>query len=115
MKKTIAIELLSALLILLFMYASFSKYADFQGFKQAMFRQPFPRWLSGTLIYLLPPLEIAIALSLILEGSRLWALRASLLLMSVFTLYILLILLHAFGHIPCSCGGLISTLSWNQH
>lgn len=39
----------------------------------------------------------------------------SVILMLIFTLYVALILLNAFEYIPCSCGGIMESLSWNEH
>jgi hypothetical protein len=44
----------------------------------------------------------------------LWALYASLTLMTIFTAYIIAILQFSYT-IPCSCGGVLSKLSWQTH
>jgi hypothetical protein len=41
-------------------------------------------------------------------------LLASFGLMTVFTIYIAYMLLTS-SHLPCSCGGVISKLSWKEH
>lgn len=115
MKKSILTEVLTSLLILLFLYASISKYIDFAAFKRSMHHQPFPFWLSTIFIWTVPPIEISIAVLLIVPFTRLAGLYASLVLMSLFTFYIAGILLHFFPYVPCSCGGVISRLSWGQH
>jgi len=104
-----------ALLTLLFMYASFSKIFDPEVFQRSMYKQPFPHWVSDILMIFIPASEIIIAVFLI--SSKRWqlGLKLSLVLMTVFSLYIIVILLHGFGHVPCSCGGVISSLNWSQH
>jgi putative oxidoreductase len=114
-KRQVLLESISALLILLFLYASVSKFLDFQRFVGDMHNQPFPKSMTFFLIWGIPSLEIAIALSLIAERTRLVGLYASLVLMSLFTIYTGAILLHFFAYIPCSCGGVIRKLTWNQH
>jgi hypothetical protein len=115
MKRKIIIEIISSLLILLFLYASISKWLDFNLFIGEMNNQPLPNWMTPYLVWSIPMIEVLIALALIFEKSRLPALYASLILMLLFTIYSAAILLHAFKYIPCSCGGVIRKLTWPQH
>lgn len=119
-KKAILMEICCFLLVLLFLYASVSKYLDFKGFKDAMHNQPFPLWLSDFFIWTVPPFEILISLAIVSHfiGAgkiRKYGLYGSLFLMSAFTLYTVLVLAHTFGRVPCSCGGVINGLNWWQH
>jgi putative oxidoreductase len=115
MKRKIIIEIISSLLILLFLYASVSKWLAFKLFIGEMNNQPFPNWMTPFLVWSIPFIEVVIALGLIFEKTRIPALYASLLLMSAFTIYTIVVLLHAFKYIPCSCGGVIRKLTWSQH
>lgn len=115
MKKSILIEVLTALLILLFFYTSFSKLVDLPGFTRDMRMQPFPWMVQSILIWAVPLVEISIALLLLTERTRMVGLYAAFLLMGLFTLYTLAILLHFFSKVPCSCGGVIRRLTWPQH
>nr|WP_139149444.1 MauE/DoxX family redox-associated membrane protein [Ulvibacter litoralis] len=63
---------------------------------------------------LVPGLEIAIALFLLIPRYQTLALYASFTLMVFFTAYIYIIL-HYSDFIPCSCGGVLEQLSWTQH
>jgi putative oxidoreductase len=115
MKRKIIIEIISSLLILLFLYASVSKWLDFKLFIGEMNNQPFPNWITPYLVWSIPFIEVIIAIGLIFEKTRTPALYASLVLMSAFTIYTVAILFHAFKYIPCSCGGVIRKLTWPQH
>ena len=115
MKRKIIIEIISSLLILLFLYASVSKWLAFKLFIGEMNNQPFPNWLTPFLVWSIPFIEVIIAIGLIFEKTRILALYASLFLMLAFTIYTVVILLHAFKYIPCSCGGVIRKLTWPQH
>lgn len=115
MKKAILSETITALLVLLFLYAAFSKLADFAAFKAAMAKQPFPRWLPRATVYALPAVEISTAVLLVPAKTRLAGLCMFCGLMGLFTLYITAILLHLFPYVPCTCGGIISRLGWPQH
>lgn len=115
MKRKIIIEIISSLLILLFLYASVSKWLSFKTFIGEMNNQPFPNWMTPFLVWSIPFIEVLIAVGLIFEKSRVKSLYASLFLMLAFTIYTVVILLHAFKYIPCSCGGVIRKLTWPQH
>lgn len=115
MKRKIIIELISSLLILLFLYASLSKWLAWRTFIGDMNNQPFPNWMTPFLVWTIPTIEVLIALALIFEKFRVKAFYASLFLMSAFTIYTVAILFHAFRYIPCSCGGVIRKLTWPQH
>lgn len=115
MKRKIIIEIISSLLILLFLYASVSKWLAFKLFIGEMNNQPFPNWITPLLVWSIPFIEVLIAVGLIFEKTRVPAFYASLFLMLAFTIYTVAILLHAFKYIPCSCGGVIRKLTWPQH
>lgn len=114
-KRQVAFEAIAALLILLFLYAGISKFLEFDRFIGEMNNQPFPNSWTPFLVWTIPSLEIAIALALMFEHTRMTGLIASLILMTLFTLYTGSVLLHFFTYIPCSCGGVIRKLSWPQH
>jgi len=99
-KKQVLIECVCALLILLFLYASVSKFLDFKTFIDQMNNQPLPNSWTPFLVWAIP----------LLVG-----LYTSLILMILFTFYTGIVLLHFFPYIPCSCGGVIQKLTWNQH
>jgi hypothetical protein len=119
MKKEIIINLILTISAVLFLYASFSKYADWAQFGNSMHKQPFPEWMIGILMWSLPPIEIIIA-ALLLGGLfnqklRILGLYAFELTMALFTFYIVAILLNLFPRVPCSCGGVLQSLGWVQH
>ena len=103
------------LLIWLYSYVAFSKWFAFQRFVHDMHNQPFARWLADTLIGVLPPLELAVAVLLLFPKWVTWGFRLSVLLMGAFTLYVGAVWLHLFDRVPCACGGFLSGLGWGQH
>ncbi len=115
MSRKLIIEIITALLILLFLYASVSKWLDFKEFIHDMHNQPFPGWMAASLVWALPPVEILIALALMFDRTRVIGLWAAFILMSLFTIYTVTILVGLFNRVPCGCGGLISGLTWGQH
>jgi hypothetical protein len=100
---------------MLFIYASLSKFLDFQRFIGEMNNQPLPNSWTPFLVWTVPSLEIAISVALVFERTRMVGFTASLALMTLFTIYAATILLHFFEYVPCSCGGVIRKLTWPQH
>ena len=109
------LECVSALLILLFLYASLSKFMDFKTFIGEMNNQPLPKSWTPFLVWFIPCTEIVLSIALIFERTRLLGLYGSVVLMGLFTVYAMLILLHFFPSVTCSCGGIIKKLTWPQH
>jgi putative oxidoreductase len=114
-KKQVMLECVSALLILLFLYASLSKFMDFTTFIGEMRNQPLPKSWIPFLVWFIPCTEIILSVLLIVERTRLLGLYGSVVLMGLFTAYAMLILLHFFPRVPCTCGGIIKKLTWPQH
>ncbi|WPU96494.1 hypothetical protein SNE25_13285 [Mucilaginibacter sabulilitoris] len=115
MKKEFIADIMVALIFMMLLYASFSKYVDFAGYQRAMHNQPFPSWFSDALVFVLPPMEIIVAILLAIDKTKVTGLKATVGLMTAFTLYIVAILLHLFPMVPCTCGGIIRLMSWPQH
>ena len=114
MKKWI-VDIVSVLLVFLFVYASVSKLVDINGFRADMNNQPFPYFIKPVLLWLLPTSELLVATFLIFNKTRITGLYGALILMTLFTFYTLIVLLDFFPYVPCSCGGVIKNLSWKQH
>lgn len=115
MKPIRIIDVISFLLILLFVYTAASKLLDFGQFKAQMYNQTLPHEVASGLIWTLPGIEIIAAILLLFEQTRLAGLYLSNVLMILFTGYIALVLLGYFGRVPCSCGGVIKSLGWKNH
>lgn len=112
--KIIIIEIVCLLYVLLFVYAAVSKLMDFENFQVQLGQSPllsaFAKWIS----WLVPLIEILIAVTLIIPRFRNIGLFASLSLMVMFTAYIFIVL-HYSSFVPCSCGGILEKMSWNTH
>jgi putative oxidoreductase len=115
MNRNFLTEMICCLLVALFMYTGASKFVDIPGFTGDINNQPFPNSMTPYLVWGLPLLELLIAVSLMFDKTRKAGLYASLILMLAFTVYTALVLFHYFERIPCSCGGVIKQLNWQQH
>jgi hypothetical protein len=112
MKKTA--DIITALLILLFSYTAISKFTGLHSFTMTLGKAPVIKQGAAVIAILLPTIEAFIVLLLFFERTKLKGLYASLLLLLVFTTYLIGIIFFAPG-LPCSCGGVISRMSWRQH
>lgn len=109
------VQVISGLLILLFLYTGANKFFSFEHFTNQMRNQVFPRSWIPVIIWTLPTLEIAISIGLMFDKTKKISFGASIVLMSLFTIYTALVLFGAFNRVPCSCGGVIEHLTWTQH
>lgn len=115
MKKQTVYRVLLFLLILLWVYASLSKLFDYSQSKGQMLNQVFPKPVALILTWLVPTTEFLTGILLILHVTIKYGLWLSLFLLTSFTFYIAGGLLHLYFRVPCTCGGVISHLSWGWH
>lgn len=108
------------LFILLFSYAAVSKLLDHSQFyndlrNSVLFDQQV---ISKIISWGIPIIELSTAILLTMPKFNKIGLYVSLFLMIGFTIYIggtLLINEFGIAELPCSCGGVITQLSWQQH
>ncbi|MDN3692537.1 hypothetical protein QWZ06_09740 [Chryseobacterium tructae] len=112
--STTSISIISYFFVLLFVYAAVSKILDFENFQVQIAQSPLLSSYAGITSYAVIIAELVICISLILPKYRLYGLYSSLGLMTSFTTYIYLII-HYSEFIPCSCGGILEKLDWNEH
>src|SRR5688572_10043134 len=114
MRRKYIIEIISGLLIFLFVYTAISKLTDYTSFKSVLRRSPLIGDYAAVVALALPITEGLVSLLLFIPRTRLWGLYASLALMSVFTLYLAYMIVFT-PNLPCSCGGVLKQMTWNQH
>ncbi|MFD2035162.1 MauE/DoxX family redox-associated membrane protein [Belliella marina] len=113
-KHTIA-TICTWLLAIVFIYTAVSKVYDWEGTRRSLYNQVFPIWFAEALLYVIPALELVIAAMLLSKNTAKSGLLLSVILMALFTGYVGLIMTGVFGRVPCSCGGVISSLGWGEH
>lgn len=113
MKRSIIVEIIVMLFVILFLYTGISKLMDYSVFKEQLAESPVLGPMAKLAIGL-PLIEFLTSLLLILPRWRLKGLYVSLALMTLFTGYIITILSFS-DQLPCSCGGIVAQLSWQQH
>jgi hypothetical protein len=114
MKKTTIVEIISALLLFLFLYAALSKLLDFDKFRYQISQSPFITRISRFVVWAIPISEILISVALFVRRTRSAGLYSAFFLMLLFTGYIFIMLRYS-PYLPCSCGGVLSGMSWKQH
>jgi putative oxidoreductase len=109
------VEIISALLILLFTYTAISKLIGFEDFKYFLKQSPLIGESRVNFVSIaLPAFELFISLLLFIPKQRMRGLWLSFITMTFFTIYIAYMLLYV-PNLPCSCGGVLQNMTWTQH
>lgn len=119
-KREVIITIITSLVILLFMYTAISKLLDYNKFVFQMRLTPIPfMWqVAPVLGIVLPILELALTTLIFFDRTRLIGFWTSLVLMILFEGYIFWMKLVEYQtgvKLPCTCGGIISKMSWTTH
>jgi len=113
LKRTIP-GIIALLFIVLFLYTGISKLMEYTVFKEQIATSPILAPVAPFIAWALPLAEFAVAVLLFIPKWKLWGLYASFALMLAFTGYIVAIL-NFSAELPCSCGGVLEEMSWDQH
>lgn len=114
MKQPVSTTLIPSALILLFSYTAFSKIIGHDSFVGVLQQIPVIAKGAGGLAWAIPLAELCCVLLLFFPATRIIGLISSFFLLTAFTLFLIHMVLFV-PHLPCSCGGIISKLSWKQH
>lgn len=114
MKKINALDAITFLFMLLFLYAATSKLLEYDLFRAQIGKSPLITKYAGLFSWLVPAVEIVVSVMLFIPRFRLLGLYSSFSLMFVFTGYIAFILMFS-PYVPCSCGGILSSMGWTEH
>jgi hypothetical protein len=114
--KGVIVEVISMLFIILFAYAGLTKLLEGHRFYDTIRNSPIlgGETLASLASWTVPLAELAVALLLVRSRTRLIGLYGAMAMMLLFTGYTMAIVFFA-PYRPCSCGGVISLLSWEQH
>ena len=112
--RKFVVEVISALFILLFVYAAVSKLLDFQKFRIELAKSPVLNAISGYTSVIVPSCEVLLSILLAIKRFQYFALYACFGLMVMFSCYIIVIL-KLSPYIPCTCGGILENMNWKQH
>lgn len=112
--KKYSLEVIRTLLIMLFVYTATNKLMTISSFTSSLGRFPFLSNYASFLAIGVPVVEFFIAIVLIIPRFLKYGLWGALILIVVFTIYLSYAILKG-DNLPCSCGGVISQMSWEQH
>lgn len=104
----------SYLYIFLFVYAAMSKLLDFENFQVQLGQSPLFSGYAPVIALLVPLFEFLIVGLLIIPLLRFKGMLLAYIMMTMFTVYIYLILNYS-SFIPCSCGGILEKMNWTEH
>lgn len=107
-------KIISILFTVLFVYAATSKLIDFDHFKTQLIKSPYISNYAHWISWGIPTIEYILAGLFVFQIYTLKAFYASFSLMTLFTIYIVFVL-NFSDSIPCSCGGVLSSLGWKDH
>lgn len=114
LSKSLLVNLISYFFVALFCYAASIKIMDFESFRNQITNSAYLRLFPDLLPYIIIVLEFLVAGLLCYQKTRTIGLCGSLILMCIFTAYIALMLWRT-ENLPCSCGGILESMSWKQH
>ncbi|WP_333574517.1 MauE/DoxX family redox-associated membrane protein [Sphingobacterium sp.] len=108
------LQVLTFVFICLWIFVGSKKVFTYAEFRASMIRQPFADQYGIVLSYILPAVELATGILFIFEGTKRLGFWATLILMLVFSSYVILALRDTWGSIPCDCI-LEFPISWKAH
>ncbi|WP_343319331.1 MauE/DoxX family redox-associated membrane protein [Sphingobacterium multivorum] len=108
------LQVLTYALLCLWIYVGSKKVFTYAEFRASMIRQPFADQYGIMLSYILPAVELATGILFIFEGTKRLGFWLTLILMLVFSGYVILALRDTWGNIPCDCI-LEFPISWKAH
>lgn len=112
--KEYILEVIRIFFIILLIYAGVTKLIGYEQFKIQLSQFPFISSYARLIAWTVPIAEILIALLFFPYRFIKIGLYATFALISMFTFYIITVL-NFSESIPCSCGGVIPSLSWKEH
>eukprot|EP01132_Coremiostelium_polycephalum_P019403 gene19403-23070_t len=87
---------------------------SFDSFRDVLSKSPLVTNYNVVIAWTIPLTEIGISILLLIPFTKRRGLYFSMLLMIVFTIYLIYMVLSA-SQLPCHCGGGISSMSWKEH
>ena len=108
------LNITALLFMVLFVYAASTKLISFDRFNTQLIKSPFVSRYASIIAWVVPFFELLIVGLFLFPKSRLLAFYSSLSLMTVFTVYIFMVI-NFSSSLPCACGGVISSLDWRAH
>ena len=113
-KEQLIIDIVAILYILIFVYTGVYKLVNHRVFYLQLIGHPLLKDYAHIVSWVVPVVEVVAALLLAFSITRMKGIYLSLATMSCFTIY-LIYMIVTHPKLPCSCGGIVNSLSWRQH
>lgn len=113
-KRELIFDVISYTFIMLFVYTASNKLMTIDRFIKVLGKSPLLGHFNVVLAYAIPIVELGLSILLIANQTKRAGLFLSLLLIIVFTVY-LVYMVNSGYTLPCLCGGVINLMSWKQH
>ena len=114
MKNPLFLRIFSAMVVLVFSYTAMNKIVDWQQFRVTLNKSPYLHDWAKVLSIVVPLSELMTVFLILVRRTMLFGMYAAFFLMAVFTSYVFVMLRYSY-FLPCSCGGIVSAMNWNQH
>lgn len=114
LKKINFLDIILVLFATLFVYAAVSKLLTYDDFQAQISKSPLIMNHGWWISWAVPAIEIIVGAMMFIPRFQLQALYAAFSLMFIFTIYIGFMLIFT-PNLPCSCGGILSSMGWIQH
>lgn len=114
MKKEVLINICIFSIFTLFVYTAVNKLIGFDFYLHDLRRSPELGRYALLLAILIPTSELIVAGLLLINKTRKLGFIGSIILMTAFTVYVAYVLRFTTER-PCTCGGIIRSLSWPDH
>src|SRR6266542_2691309 len=113
LKSTLS-TLIITLFVFLFTYTAVSKILHHNLFLITLIQSPILYSQATIISWLLPIVELLTVVLLIIKKTQRIGMYITFTLMLIFSAYVLYLLVF-IPNLPCSCGGVLQSLTWNQH
>src|SRR5260221_13410237 len=114
MKKSFLVDSISFFFVLLFLYTATAKMSELHSFREQLLSSPLLENFAGFITWALPIGEVLLCIALLVPAWRMYGLYAKLILMVLFTGYVVTIFFMD-NQLSCSCGGIFQKLSPITH
>ena len=111
--KTIRLIII-LIFIMLLAYTALSKLSNYTNYILEIQQSPLLKTVPGSIVWILPGFELLVALMLATKHWRLKGLYLFIIMMIIFTVYLIANSQFSY-YIPCSCGGFLESLPQTEH
>src|SRR5260221_2759825 len=114
MKKSFLVDSISCFFVLLFLYTATAKMSELHSFREQLLSSPLLENFAGFITWALPIGEVLLCIALLVPAWRMYGLYATLILMVLFTGYVVTIFFMD-NQLSCSCGGIMENFFPPKH